>query len=80
MTGTDGLGDPAMCNMIPPEQYQNAYVFSTVGGGHYAEHYIDIIALNANVGSVLLDGSPIPAGDFSAIGSTGYSAATVSDF
>ncbi len=79
MTGMNpGFGDPAMCNMIPPEQFQNAYVFSTVGGLQYAEHYINLIAQNDNIGSVLLDGSPIPAGDFTAIGSTGYSAATVS--
>lgn len=79
MTGVNpGFGDPAMGNMVPPDQYQNAYTFSTVGGGQFAQHFVNIIAKNSDVGSVLLNGSPVSAGSFTAIGSTGYSTATIS--
>lgn len=77
MTGVNpGFGDPAMGNMIPPEQYLPAYTFSTVGGGQFAQHYVTIIAENADVtgGTILLDGVPVPAGAFSPIGTSGFQA------
>ena len=78
MTGNSSpgavLGDPAMVNVIPPEQYLKAYTFATVGGSQFANHYLTLIAPTASVGAVTLDGSLIPAGGFSAIGTTGYSA------
>ncbi|MEL6822282.1 MAG: IgGFc-binding protein, partial [Calditrichota bacterium] len=78
MTGVNpGSGDPAMGNQIPPDQYQNAYTFSTVGGNQFIQHFVNIIAENGDVGSILLDGSPLAGGLFSPIGSSGYSAATV---
>ncbi|WP_045857466.1 IgGFc-binding protein [Teredinibacter purpureus] len=70
-------GDPAMGNMIPPEQYLNAYTFSTVGGAQFAEHYLTLIAHNADIGSVTLDGIAIPFEFFRSIPSSLYSAAVI---
>lgn len=74
--GTGGIGDPAMGNMIPAEQYLNAYTFSTVGGNQFASHYLTVIAQNDDIGtSMMLDGSLIPTGDFSPIAGTDLSVA-----
>jgi len=67
------LGDPAQGNMIPAEQFLPAYTFSTVGGDQFAENYVTIIANNADVGSLTLDGVPIAAADYTPIGASGYS-------
>ena len=78
MTGINpGDGDPAMGSMIPRDQYLSNYTFSTVGGDQFAQNFLTVIAENDDAGSLLLDGSPIPVGEFTAIGTTGFSAATV---
>jgi hypothetical protein len=71
-SGGDPIGDPAMGNMTPAEQYRTDYVFSTVGGGQFIEHNVTIIAQSADVGSLLLDGSPLAASEFKRIGSSDY--------
>jgi len=81
MSGNNsGFGDPAMGNMIPPEQYLSGYTFSTVGGNQFAQNFVTIIAEDADVtgGTILLDGTAVPVGDFSPIGSTGFQASTQS--
>lgn len=70
-------GDPAMGNMMPFAQYTDSYVFSTVGGGQFVNNYVTIIANNLDVGSLTLDGSPVPAASFTAIPTTSFSAAIV---
>ncbi|MDZ7782821.1 MAG: Ig-like domain-containing protein [Halioglobus sp.] len=39
--------------------------------------FVDVVAPNAAVGSITVDGVPIPAGDFSPIGASGFSGAQV---
>ncbi len=73
--GTHNTGDPAMGNMIPSEQYLSAYTFATVGAGQFSDNFVSIIAHNDDVGSLKLDGTTIPSGDYSAIPGTDYSAA-----
>lgn len=68
-------GDPAMANMIPPDQYLESYTFSTVGGAQFTRHFLTLITPATAIGSVLLDGSPIAGSSFTPIGGTGYSAA-----
>jgi IgGFc binding protein len=70
-------GDPAMGNMIPPPQFQKQYTFSTVGGNQFAQHFLTVIAENSDVGSITLDGVPIPPASFSAIPSSTLSGATL---
>ena len=81
MTGQDAsgavLGDPAMGNMVPFEQYLPDYTFSTVGGGQFAENYVTIIARNSDEDTLLLDGSPLAPGSFTAIPGSDFSAAVV---
>lgn len=70
-------GDPAMGNMIPPPQFQKQYTFSTVGGNQFAQHFLTVVASNSDVGSITLDGIPIPPASFSAIPSSTLSGATL---
>lgn len=70
-------GDPAMGNMVPTEQYLSSYTFATVGAGQFAVHYVTVIADNADLATILLDGAPIGAGAFSPIPGTNYSGAVV---
>jgi hypothetical protein len=66
-------GDPAMANMIPPDQYLSSYTFSTVGGSQFAQNFLTLIAPDTALGLVTLDGSPISPAQFTPIGSTGFS-------
>lgn len=68
-------GDPSQGNVIPTEQFLKSYTFSTVGGSQFASNYVTIIAENADVssGTILLDGIPLSASDFTPIPGTIYS-------
>ena len=70
-------GDPSMGNVISVNQYKNAYTFSTVGGAQFIQHWVTLIAEDADVGFLTLDGSVVPAMDFTAIPGTGYSVAQI---
>jgi hypothetical protein len=73
MTGFFTTGDPAMANIIPPEQFLNKYTFSTVGGGQFDRHFLAITVATNEINSIRLDGNPINSNIFSPIGTTGYS-------
>jgi len=64
------LGDPAMGNMVPAEQYLEGYTFSTVGGDQFVQHWLTIIAQNDDVGTIELNGVPIDGGEFTPITDT----------
>ena len=66
-------GDPFMMLIPPLEQFLADYTLTTVSG--FVAHYINLIAPNSIVGSLTLDGTSVPASEFSPIGSTGYSGA-----
>ncbi|MDJ0759433.1 MAG: IgGFc-binding protein [Woeseiaceae bacterium] len=70
-------GDPAMGNMIPSAQFQSSYTFATPPGDQFADNFVTIIADNADVGAgtILLDGAPVPAGNFTPVPGTTLSAA-----
>ena len=72
-------GDPAMGNMIPTEQYLQSYTFSTLGGGQFAENWVNVIAHNTDVssGTIILDGTPVPSSQFSPIAGTDYQYAQI---
>ncbi len=71
-SGGNPVGDPAMGNMTPAEQYRKSNTFSTVGGNQFSEHNVTIIAQTADVGSLMLDGTPLAASQFTQIGSSAY--------
>lgn len=66
-------GDPFMMLVPPLEQFLPNYTLTTVSG--YVSHYINIIARNSAVGTLTLDGTPVPASEYTPLGSTGYSGA-----
>jgi hypothetical protein len=72
-TFSSNPGDPFMMLIPPLEQFLANYTVTTVSG--YVSHYINVVAPNALVGSVTLDGAPIPSASFTAIGASGFSGA-----
>ncbi|MBK9434561.1 MAG: hypothetical protein V9G09_06585 [Candidatus Nanopelagicales bacterium] len=76
-TTYDGVeADPFMMLLIPSEQFLNQYTFATPETG-FARNFVNVVTADAGVGQVQLDGAVVPAGQFSAIGSTGFSGAQV---
>lgn len=71
--GGSPIGDPALGILTPGPQYMHGYTFSTVGGNQFAENSVTIIAENSEVGTLTLDGTPIPAAAFTSIEGSGYS-------
>ncbi len=76
-TGICASGDPSIGNVIPAGQYESAYTFSAVGGGQFLCNFATIIARNADVGTLTLDGVAVPASSFTTIGTSGYLSARV---
>ncbi|MBV1892349.1 MAG: IgGFc-binding protein [Gammaproteobacteria bacterium] len=79
MTGLNSsgaeLGDPAMGNMTPSEQYLSDYTFSTVGNSQFVENYVTIVAEDSDTATLTLDGSIIGTEYFSPINGSGFSIA-----
>jgi hypothetical protein len=77
-TSFDNVTSDPFEMMIPPfEQFLAGYTISTPGSG-FSGNYVNVVAPNAAVGAVLLDGAPIPAASYTPIGSSGFSGAQVS--
>lgn len=72
----NGSADPFMALVPPVAQFQDAYLVTTALVG-IAANYLNLAVPASAVGMVLLDGSAVPAGSFSPIGSSGYSGAQV---
>jgi YVTN family beta-propeller protein len=79
MTGSTSsgatLGDPAMGNMVPAEQYLDRYTFATLPTSQFPQQFLTVIAETADVPNFRLDGAP--AGSFTPIGATGFSSAVI---
>jgi IgGFc binding protein/Bacterial Ig-like domain (group 1) len=73
----DGVTSDPFQMMIPPfEQFLAGYTVSTPASG-FALNFVNVVAPNAAVGAITLDGSAIPAASFTAIGGSGFSGAQV---
>lgn len=73
----DGVTSDPFMMLIPPfEQFLASYTVTTPASG-FSSNFINLAVRNAAVGSVELDGTAIPAGSFTPIGSSGFSAAQV---
>ena len=70
------VSDPFQAIVPPAEQFLASYVVSTPATG-FIQNFINIIAPDAALGSIVLDGIAIPASDFTSIGS-GFSGTAVS--
>ncbi len=70
------LGDPFMMLVPPDEQYCSTYVAKTPAAG-FSGNYLNIVSPNEAVGSITLNGVPIPALDFIQVAGTDYSYARI---
>ncbi len=69
----DGVtSDPFMMLIPPYEQFLAQYTVTTPATG-FSQNFINLVVPNAAVGAVTLDGTAIPASQFVAIGSSGFS-------
>ena len=68
-------GDPFMMLIPSLEQFLAGYTLTTVSG--FVAHYINIVAPKAVVGLLTLDGVAIPAAQYTAIGTSGFSGAQI---
>ena len=69
----DGVvdSDPFMVNLQHTGQFLDRYEVCLPGHG-FAGGYLNVITTSAGVGSISINGAPIPAGDYTAIGASGY--------
>lgn len=76
-TTFDGVTSDPFETLIPPkEQFLAGYTVTTPASG-FSINFINIVAPNAIVGTINLDGSAIPAASFLPIGSSGFSGAKI---
>jgi hypothetical protein len=73
----DGVtSDPFEMHIPPFEQFQTGYTVTTPASG-FRLNFINVIAPNSAVGAIKLDGTAIPASDFTPIGTSGFSGAQI---
>ncbi|CAH1904467.1 IgGFc_binding domain-containing protein [Candidatus Nitrotoga sp. HW29] len=76
-TSFDGITSDPFQTLIPPkEQFLASYTVTTPASG-FPINFINIVAPNAIVGTINLDGSAIPSVSFLPIGSSGFSGAKI---
>ncbi len=74
-TSYDGVTSDPFEMLIPPyEQWLTSYTVTTPNSG-FTINYINVAAPSAAVGTITLDGAPIPVSRFTPIGSSGFSGA-----
>jgi len=69
--------DPFMVTVPPLRFYTRDHMICT-GPAQLAIHRVNIVIPTSAIGSLTLDGAPVPAGSFSAIGASGFSSARIS--
>ncbi len=75
-TFDDVTSDPFMMLIPPFEQFQTGYTVSTPASG-FVTNEVNIVVPASSVGVVKVDGTPVPAASYTAIGSSGFSGAQV---
>jgi hypothetical protein len=75
-TTYDGAGnaDPSEMLVPPDQQFLNSYTVSTAPDSRFT-NYLNVVAPTVEVGSVMLNGTAIPASSFSAISGSNFSGA-----
>ncbi len=78
----NGYGDPSMISIPPVNEFATNYLvpmpLSGLSPSGFAENFENIMVPTASVGTLTLDGTAIPAGLFTPVGTSGYSGAQVS--
>lgn len=68
----DGVvADPFMMLIPPYEQFLASYTIATPASG-FSKHFINLVVPQIAIGDVKLDGVVIPAGRFTAVGTSGF--------
>ena len=76
-TSFDGVTSDPFEVIVPPfEQFQAGYTITTPASG-FSINFVNIVAPNAAVGAISVDGTLVPAGDYSPIGTSGFSGVAV---
>lgn len=76
-TTFDGVtADPFMMLIPPFEQFQAGYTVTTPASG-FAQNFVNLVVPDGAVGSVEVDGTAVPAAEFTPIGSSGFQGAQV---
>jgi hypothetical protein len=71
-------GDPFMITIPPYQQFETQYTITTpVGSETVFANYVNLVVPKSAVGAVKIDGTAVPAGEFSPIGSSGFEGAQV---
>jgi uncharacterized repeat protein (TIGR01451 family) len=74
-TSFDGVTSDPFMMLIPPfEQFLSSYTVTTPASG-FSINYINVVAPTSAVGTVRLDGTPIPSSSFTPIGTSTFSGA-----
>lgn len=73
----DNVPSDPMEMLIPPfEQFENSYTIATPTGVEaFSPNFVNVVVPTKNIGSFKLDGNPVLASHFKAIGSSGFSGA-----
>jgi hypothetical protein len=67
------VGDPAESWIPGVSQWLNDYIFTTpVGSQAYVTNFLDLAILTSDIGSLVLNGSSVPAADCSLLAGTAY--------
>lgn len=72
----DEVGDPMMILISPTQQFVSRYRIATPIQGSW-DHYVNIVAPEQAIGTIRLDGRPIPPNQFERIGISSYFIAPV---
>ena len=69
----DGVTSDPFEMLIPPtEQFGDQYTVTTPASG-FRENFINLVVPDPDVGTVAIDGTAVPSGAYTAIGSSGFS-------
>lgn len=77
-TYDDTTGDPSMMIIPPYQQFETEYTVTTpVNSNTKFENYINLVVPKGAVGSVAINGTPVPASEYSPIGASEFEGAQV---
>ncbi|MBC8146241.1 MAG: IgGFc-binding protein [bacterium] len=68
----DSIADPFMTTVVPPEYFDTAYTFRTMGGKNQTRHFLNIIVARDEWRDLRLDGKPLVGNTVGAIEGTRY--------
>jgi choice-of-anchor A domain-containing protein/RHS repeat-associated protein len=71
------LGDPSFAIVPSFEQYRDQYTIQSIDKPTFVRHFLNLTIPTAAAGTVMIDGEPVPASEFTPIPGSDYSYAQV---